>query len=291
MSLAGRVALVTGGGRGIGRAISLALAAEGAAVAVNYRRDEEAAHDTVKAIELAGGKAKAYYAQVDNLEEDAEMVRQMFDRIAPGYDRMNRLMTGRLDQRWRREQVRRLGIGRGDVVLDLATGTGDLAEIVLGTGARVVALDFSRGMLTAGRQRQGAGFPFVQGDGNRLPLADGSISAVVCGFALRNFTSIPSVFAELGRVVKPGGRIALIEVDRPSNPLLRWGHGFYFNRVVPFVGGLLSDRQAYRYLPESAVYLPERDELVRMLVDAGFHRVQKQRLGMGAAQAIRAVRR
>ncbi len=224
-------------------------------------------------------------------EAKARAVRQMFDRIAPGYDRMNRLMTGRLDQRWRREQVRRLGIGPGDVVLDLATGTGDLAEIVLGTGARVVALDFSRGMLTSGRRRQGTGFPFVQGDGNRLPLADASVSAVVCGFALRNFASIPSVFAELGRVVKPGGRVALIEVDRPSNPLLRWGHGFYFNRVVPFVGGLLSDRQAYRYLPESAVYLPERDELVRMLIDAGFHRVQKQRLGMGAAQAIRAVRR
>ena len=215
----------------------------------------------------------------------------MFDRIAPRYDRMNRLMTGRLDQRWRKDQVRRLAIGPGDVVLDLASGTGDLTEIVLGTGAKAVALDFSRGMLLAGRERQGPGFPFVQGDGNRLPLGDASITAVVCGFALRNFTSIPSVFAELARVLEPGGRMVLLEVDTPRNPLVRWGHGFYFNRVVPFIGGIISDRQAYQYLPKSVVYLPPQDELVRMLGDAGFHRIQKQRLGMGAAQALRAVRR
>lgn len=224
-------------------------------------------------------------------ETKARDVRQMFDRIAPGYDRMNRLMTGRLDQRWRREQVRRLAIGPGDVVLDLACGTGDLAELALSAGATVVGADFSRGMLRAGRERHGGRIPFVQADGNRLPLADGSITAVVCGFGLRNFASIPAVFAELARVVKPGGRIAFIEVDTPQNPLVRWGHSFYFNHVVPLIGGLLSDRQAYRYLPKSVVYLPPRDELVRILHDAGFHRIQKQQLGLGAAQAIRAVRR
>ena len=224
-------------------------------------------------------------------ETKARDVRQMFDRIAPGYDRMNRLMTGRLDQNWRREQVRKVGIGPGDVVLDLACGTGDLAELALAAGARVVGVDFSRGMLLAGRERHDGRIPAVQADGNRLPLADESITAVVCGFALRNFASIPAVLEELARVVKSGGRIAFIEVDTPRNPLVRWGHSLYFNRVVPLIGGLLSDRQAYRYLPKSVVYLPPQEELVRMLRDAGFHRIQKQRLGMGAAQALRAVRR
>ena len=224
-------------------------------------------------------------------ETKARDVRHMFDRIAPGYDRMNRIMTGRLDQSWRRQQVRKLGIGPGDVVLDLACGTGDLAELGIGAGARVVGVDFSRGMLLAGQARHGSRIPFVQGDGARLPLGDGSVTAAVSGFALRNFASLPVIFAELARVVRPGGRIALIEVDTPRNPVVRWGHGFYFNRVVPFVGGLLSDRNAYRYLPESVVYLPPQDELVRVLHDAGFHRIQKQRLGFGAAQAIRAVRR
>lgn len=224
-------------------------------------------------------------------ESKARHVRQMFDRIAPGYDRMNRLMTGRLDQGWRRQQVRKLAIGPGDTVLDLACGTGDLAELALRAGARVVAVDFSRGMLEAGRQRHGAGIPFVQGDGSRLPLSDASISAVVCGFALRNFTSIADILGELARVVRPGGRIAFIEVDTPRNPLVRWAHAFYFNKVVPFLGGWLSDRQAYRYLPESVAYLPSQQELVAMLREAGFHRIQKQRLGLGAAQAIRAVRR
>ncbi len=224
-------------------------------------------------------------------ETKARDVRQMFDRIAPGYDRMNRLMTGRLDQGWRRQQVRRLGIGPGDVVLDLACGTGDLAELAQEAGARVVGVDFSQGMLSAGRRRHGNRIPFVQGDGNHLPLADASVSAVLCGFALRNFASVPAVFAELGRVVRPGGRIALIEVDTPRNPLVRWGHGVYFQRVVPALGRLLADGDAYRYLPKSVAYLPSQEELVGMLRAAGFHRIQKQRLAFGAAQAVRAVRR
>lgn len=216
----------------------------------------------------------------------------MFDRIAPGYDRLNRVMTGRMDQRWRRDLVRRMGIGPVDRVLDLACGTGDFAEIAREAGASVVGLDFARQMLLGALRRRIDGVAFVQGDALHLPFADGSMTAAVSGFALRNFVAIPPVLAELARVLAPGGRIGLLEVDRPRNTLVRAGHGVYFNHAVPFVGGLLSrDRSAYRYLPQSAIYLPGEREFVEMLVANGFHRVQKRSPMFGAIQSVTAVRR
>lgn len=223
-------------------------------------------------------------------DEKAQAVREMFDRIAPGYDRMNRLMTWRMDQRWRKDLIRRLAVRDTDRVLDLASGTGDFAEIAGRATRHVIALDFSHGMLAGGRKRGLGPVEFVQADALRLPLRAGSQTVAVSGFALRNFSAIPPVFAELARVLAPGGRLGLLEVDRPRNRLARAGHGFYFNRVVPFVGGLLSDRRAYRYLPESAVYLPDDGELAAMLRAAGFREIRKRRHGLGAAQSITAVR-
>jgi len=214
----------------------------------------------------------------------------MFDRIAPRYDRMNRLMTGRMDQRWRKELIRRLHIGDEDYVLDLACGTGDFAELARLETRHVVGLDFSREMLRGAQARRLAPVQLVQGDALRLPLRDGVITVAVSGFALRNFTSIPDMLVELARVLAPGGRLGLLEVDRPANPVVRAGHRVYFERVVPFVGGLLSDRSAYRYLPQSTVYMPSQDELVAMLREAGFARITKRRHAFGAAQSIMAVR-
>jgi demethylmenaquinone methyltransferase/2-methoxy-6-polyprenyl-1,4-benzoquinol methylase len=222
--------------------------------------------------------------------EKAATVRDMFDRISPSYDRVNRLMTFNADQRWRRELVCRLRVGPGDLVLDLACGTGDFAEICRKAGATAVGLDFSRGMLNAANRRfPGLGI-FVQGDALRLPFADGSFTAAVSGFALRNFVAIPPVLDELARVLKPGGRVGLLEVDRPRNPLVAAGHGLYFNRIVPFVGGLIADRKAYRYLPQSASYLPPEAELRAMLEAAGFARTRKRSPMFGAIQSVSAVR-
>jgi demethylmenaquinone methyltransferase/2-methoxy-6-polyprenyl-1,4-benzoquinol methylase len=214
----------------------------------------------------------------------------MFDRIAPRYDGMNRLLTGGLDQRWRRATVAAIGVGPGDRVLDLACGTGDLAEIAAQRGAAVLGVDFAREMLRGARRRRVAA-QLVQGDCARLPLADGAVTAVVCGFALRNFAALPPVFAELARVLAPAGRIALLEVDRPSARWLRAGHSFYFDRVVPLVGGLLSDRRAYRYLPQSTVYLPPAADLLGQVAGAGFRDVRHHPLLLGAVQLLTAVRR
>ncbi|MCH7709543.1 MAG: ubiquinone/menaquinone biosynthesis methyltransferase [Myxococcales bacterium] len=223
------------------------------------------------------------------LSEKHSSVRAMFDRIAPRYDGMNRLMTAGLDQRWRRLAVDAIAPRPGERVLDLACGTGDLAELVAQRGARVVAADFSREMLRGAR---GRALPaaLIQADGAHLPLRDASVRAAVCGFALRNFVKLSEIFEELARVVSPGGRIALLEVDRPQSGLLRAGHSFYFDRVIPFVGGLLSDREAYRYLPQSTVYLPPEAELLELIERAGFRGALRRPLLFGAVQLVTAQR-
>ncbi len=145
-------------------------------------------------------------------------------------------------------------------------------------------------MLTAARRRfPGLGI-FVQGDALRLPFADGSFTAAVSGFALRNFVAIPPVLQELARVLQPGGRIGLLEVDKPRNRLVAAGHHVYFNRVVPVVGGLIADGTAYRYLPQSASYLPSGPELDRMIEASGFTRITRRSPMFGAIQSISAVR-
>jgi len=222
-------------------------------------------------------------------EEKARYVRGMFDRIAPRYDLVNRVMTFGGDQRWRRGLVARLKVEPGDRVLDLACGTGDFAALCRKRGARAVGVDFSWGMLRAASARE-ADIPWVQGDALRLPFGDGTFTVVVSGFALRNFTDLPAAFAEAARVLVPGGRLGLLEVDRPRNRLVRGGHLLYFERVVPRLGGILGRDAAYRYLPQSAAYLPAERELARMLVDAGFERIRKRRPMLGAIQAITAER-
>ena len=219
-------------------------------------------------------------------EAKAAAVRGMFDAIAPRYDLVNRIMTFGLDQRWRRDAVRRLELPPGSVVLDLAAGTGDLCAEAERQGLRPVGVDLALGMLKATH----ASAPRAQGDITRLPVPDAAVDGALCGFALRNVVSLDELFAELGRTVRPGGRIGLLEVDRPDNPVVRWGHHLYFDRVVPVIGGVLSDRDAYRYLPASTAYLPPRFELLARLAQAGFQRVEHRRFLLGAAQLITATR-
>jgi demethylmenaquinone methyltransferase/2-methoxy-6-polyprenyl-1,4-benzoquinol methylase len=212
-------------------------------------------------------------------------VREMFDRIAPRYDLMNRLMTAGLDQRWRRLTLDLADVGPGDHVLDLACGTGDLCELVRARGARAVGIDFA-GVMLQGAKARGIDAEFVRGDAARLPCASASVDVVTCGFALRNFVALEPVFAELHRVLRPGGRLAIIDVDRPSSRLIAAAHSLYFDRVVPFVGGLLADRDAYRYLPASTAYLPPPVELLALLEKAGFGEVQRRVLMLGSAQIL-----
>jgi demethylmenaquinone methyltransferase/2-methoxy-6-polyprenyl-1,4-benzoquinol methylase len=220
-------------------------------------------------------------------DDKVRAVRGMFDAIAPRYDLVNRIMTFRLDMRWRRQAVRMLRLPASSLVLDLASGTGDLCTDLARGGHRPISVDLSIGMLRADR----SGAPRVQADILRLPVPDGSVDGVTCGFALRNLVDLPAFFVELGRVVRPGGRVALLDVGIPGNPVIRWGNGIYFGKVVPKIGALLSDGAAYRYLPRSVAYLPSPAEMVAALGEAGFPDAQHDQLSGGITQLLTGTRR
>jgi demethylmenaquinone methyltransferase/2-methoxy-6-polyprenyl-1,4-benzoquinol methylase len=210
------------------------------------------------------------------------MVRSMFDAIAPRYDLVNRIMTFRLDTRWRRRAVRDLKLAPGSRVLDLASGTGDLCIDLQRAGLIPISMDLSFGMLANGRSTA----PRAQADILRLPIPDQSVDGVICGFALRNLVDLNTFFVECARVLKPGGRVALLDVGVPHNPLLRFGNNIYFGKIVPKIGALISDGAAYRYLPRSVAYLPERRALVQMLRDAGFSDATHAQLSGGLTQLM-----
>src|SRR3954454_18637929 len=211
----------------------------------------------------------------------------MFDTIAPRYDLVNRVMTFRMDVGWRRATVASLGLAKGATVVDLASGTGDLCVELAARRYRPISVDLSYGMLAADR----SGVPRIQADALQLPLTAGAVAGATCGFALRNLVALEPFFAELARVIMPGGRVALLEVATPHNPILRACHRAYFGSVVPVVGGLLSNPAAYRYLPRSVAYLPEPAQLLALLAGAGFTDVDRRLLSAGISQLITAPRR
>lgn len=214
------------------------------------------------------------------------MVEAMFDRVAPRYELLNTLMTFGMDRRWRAEVARALRLRPGQRVLDLACGTGDLTRSFSRAGARPVGLDRSAGMLRAARTLA----PLVRADAEALPLATGSLDAVASAFALRNFVDLAAVLQEVARVLRPGGRLALLDASRPSNPLLALGHRLWFDGAVPVLGGLLSDPSAYAYLPRSLGYLPPPPELAAMVAAAGFVDVEVRPLLFGSVRLYGATR-
>jgi demethylmenaquinone methyltransferase/2-methoxy-6-polyprenyl-1,4-benzoquinol methylase len=219
-------------------------------------------------------------------DDKTRSVQAMFDVIAPRYDLVNRIMTFRMDVGWRRRTVASLGLTPGSLVVDLACGTGDLARDLADRGLLPVGVDLSFGMLANAPDP----FPRTQADGSALPFPDGSVDGCTCGFALRNFSDLQGTLDELARITRPRGRIALLEVAEPENPVLRFGHSVYFGSVVPRIGALLSDGNAYRYLPRSVAYLPEPPELQAMVERAGFTQVHRRLFSGGSAQLVTAPR-
>jgi demethylmenaquinone methyltransferase/2-methoxy-6-polyprenyl-1,4-benzoquinol methylase len=210
----------------------------------------------------------------------------MFDTIAPRYDLVNRIMTFGLDRLWRRATVASLHLDPGALVVDVACGTGDLCKDLESAGYHPIGVDLSMGML----RHATTSAQVVHADALKLPLADESVDGIVSGFALRNFAGLEPIFAELARVTRSGGRVALLDVSVPSNPVLRAGHSVYFGHVVPRIGAVFSDREAYRYLPKSVAYLPDPPRMLAMLEDAGFQLVQRRLLSGGITQLLTATR-
>lgn len=220
----------------------------------------------------------------------------MFARIAPGYDRMNRVMTLGMDRGWRDVAVRAIAPPIDARALDVGTGTGDFLPLLAtwSPNGIAVGVDFTVPMMQAGLPKLD-GMPgaagFVGGDALSLPFADESFDAITTGFTMRNVTDIGAAFREMWRVGRPGCAIACVEVARPANPLLRLGHRLYFEQVVPRLTALLgADRTAYTYLPQSARAFPEPPALARIMQDAGWREVRYRLMSMGAVALHTAIK-
>jgi demethylmenaquinone methyltransferase/2-methoxy-6-polyprenyl-1,4-benzoquinol methylase len=197
----------------------------------------------------------------------AEGVRGMFDRIAPVYDVMNRVMTAGLDQRWRRSTVDAV-VRPGDRVLDACCGTGDLAVAARLRGADVVGLDFSEAMLDRARGKRGD-VEWVRGDVLALPFDDGSFDAATVGFGVRNVDDLGAGLRELRRVLRPGGRLGILEITQPRGMLAPF-YRLWFDRAIPLLGRVLPGGSAYTYLPASVRRFPGPDDLAALLQESGF---------------------
>jgi demethylmenaquinone methyltransferase / 2-methoxy-6-polyprenyl-1,4-benzoquinol methylase len=195
-------------------------------------------------------------------------VREMFDRIARVYDRMNSVMTAGMHHRWRERAADLAHVGPGDAALDVATGTGDLAVELGSRGAEVTGLDFSDGMLAIAREKA-PGIRFEQGDALALPYADGEFDAATVGFGARNFSDLRAGLAEMARVTRPGGRVVVLEITTPQRPPLSLFFGLWFDRLVPALGRLAGDPDAYAYLPSSVRRFPGPEGLAAELAAVG----------------------
>jgi demethylmenaquinone methyltransferase/2-methoxy-6-polyprenyl-1,4-benzoquinol methylase len=208
----------------------------------------------------------------------------MFARIAPHYDRMNRLMTAGQDVRWRREAIRRTVLPPGGRLLDLGAGTGDLAVEALRQfpGSAVIAADFTLEMMQFGRSRKDASLAWSGADAHHLPFADSSFDAVVSGYLLRNVSDLPQALDEQRRVLKPGGRFVALDTTRPPHSPLSPLINFHLHTVIPTLGRLLTgEAEAYTYLPDSTQKFLSAEQLASRLIQAGFRQVGFRRLMFG----------
>lgn len=225
------------------------------------------------------------------LSDKGRGVRKMFDTIAPRYDLLNRLLSFGIDRRWRRYAVGQLQVPEGGRVLDIATGTCDVALEIAGrtpASVRIVGEDFTQGMLVHGQKKLdlsplGKKIMLVNAPCEAIPHPDASFDAITIAFGIRNVVDRDQGLREMVRVLKPGGRAVILEFSNPRSQMFRALYHFYFRRLLPFIGGLFSQRSAYQYLPDSVLEFPSRERFSEMMHDAGFSRVQHVDLTFGVA--------
>lgn len=230
--------------------------------------------------------------RVHDQRDKSDRVRAMFDTIAPTYERINTLFSFGRDRAWRRELVHAAKVARGDAVLDVACGTGDVVRAFErdSTAGSVVGADFSTQMLAGAQHRSTPIASWCQADAQSLPFADGSFDVVSCAFGVRNFQDLSRGFSEMHRVLRPGGRIVILEFTRPENRLVRAVHEFYSGKIMPVLAGWISrdSTGAYRYLPRSVVTFLDPKNMCAMLEQSGFVFAGARRLTFGVVHLYRA---
>ena len=227
-----------------------------------------------------------------------EQVREMFDNIAPTYDTLNHTLSAGIDRWWRRRTVRIVGRHSPQRVLDVAAGTGDLTLALARAipQCRVTGVDLSERMLEIAREKaRRTGLEtkteFFAGDAERLEFADGGFDAVTVAFGVRNFGDIPAGLREIGRVLRSGGMVAVLELSIPRNPVVRWLYGLYSHSVMPLLGGAVShDRAAYKYLPESVEEFPAPEKFLDIMTETGFSGCKYKSLTFGTARIYTATK-
>lgn len=225
------------------------------------------------------------------LSEKGERIQQMFGAIAPRYDFLNRLLSFGIDRRWRTKAVQLLHYGEGSRILDVATGTGDVAlEIARRTppSVRITGADFCREMVELGQEKVASSpyagrIDFQVAPCEALPFADSTFDSVTIAFGIRNVVDRRLGLAEMRRVLKPGGRLIILEFSTPRSALFRQIYYFYFRRLLPMIGGLFSRYNAYKYLPDSVLEFPSPTEFSRMIAETGFRDVRVRELTFGIA--------
>ena len=216
--------------------------------------------------------------------EKKRYIRSMFDSIVPTYDLLNRVLSGGVDIFWRRDLIRLTGGLEGKRVLDICCGTGDLTRQLSKAGGEIFSLDFSFNMLKKGVEKGWLKGENISADAGRLPFMDESFDFLTIAFGIRNIPDVDVFLSESLRVLKPGGRLFILELTRPDNAVVRFGYNLYLTKILPFIGGVLSGRrEAYRYLAGSISTFLDRDVLIQRIKGAGFTSVDFKRKTFGVA--------
>ena len=218
-----------------------------------------------------------------------EGIRKLFDNIAGDYDRLNHILSLNIDKSWRRKAVKEIADTAEPLnILDEACGTCDFTiEIAKGSpqGSKVTGIDLSEGMLQIGREKcrkEGITAELQTGDCEAMPYDEGTFDRVGVAFGVRNFENLPKGLTEMLRVLKPGGKLVILELSIPRNPIIRWGYKLYFLKILPAIGGWVSgNRSAYEYLPSSVLRFPAPEKFMEMMQEAGFEQVRKKSFTMG----------
>ena len=221
-----------------------------------------------------------------------ENIRSLFDNIAPDYDKLNHILSLNIDKGWRKRAVCEIAdVQQKLSVLDVACGTGDFTiEIAkkVTEGSKIVGIDLSEGMMKVGREKiadAGVDATLEYGDCEALAYQDNSFDRISVGFGVRNFEHLDLGLKEMCRVLKPGGKLVILELSVPSNPIIRWCYKLYFLNILPMIGGMVSgNRSAYEYLPASVLNFPAPDKFIPMMYEAGFSQVRHHSLTLGVCR-------